>query len=208
MVREHTMTDKPGVQAHHQAGFTLVELMIVCVIAAILMVWGIPSYRDMLRNQQRDAALFDLIADLNLARSESLKRGTSVTLCKSSSGTACATGSSTGYETGWIVFTDLQALGPLGTLDIDGSEPDETLLRNHPAPAGTLTIRGNNNVQNHVTFNPNLRVSTIGTVVICDPRGASYARAVVIDGVGRVRSASDSNGDGTVDVGGSNVTCP
>ncbi len=76
------------------------------------------------------------------------------------------------------------------------------------APAGTLTIRGNNNVQNRVTFNPNLRVSTIGTVVICDPRGASYARAVVIDGVGRVRSASDSNGDGTVDVGGSNVTCP
>ena len=208
MVREHTMTDKPGVQAHRQAGFTLVELMIVCVIAAIVMVWGIPSYREMVQNQQRDAALFDLIADLNLARSESLKRGTSVALCKSSSGTTCATGS-TGYETGWIVFTDLQALGPPGTLDIDGSEPDETLLRNHPAPAGTLTIRGNNNVQNRVTFNPNLRVKTNGTLVVCDARGASYARAVVIDTVGRVRSGSDSDNNGIVEgQNGSNVTCP
>lgn len=204
MVREHTMTDKPGVQAHRQAGFTLVELMIVCVIAAIVMVWGIPSYRDMLRNQQRDAALFDLIADLNLARSESLKRGTSVALCKSSSGTACATGS-TGYEIGWIVFTDPQTSGTQGTVDTG-----ETILRNHPAPAGTLTIRTTSTrMQNRVTFNPSLRVSVSGTLVICDPRGASYARAAVIDGVGRVRSASDSNNDGIIeDDNGSNVTCP
>lgn len=203
MVREHTMTDKPGVQVHRQTGFTLVELMIVCVIAAIVMVWGIPSYQDMLRNQQRDAALFDLIADLNLARSESLKRGTSVTLCRSSSGTACATGS-TGYETGWVVFTDPQSSGAQGTVDTG-----ETILRNHPAPAGTLTIRGNNNVQNRVTFNPNLRVNTFGTLAVCDARGASYARAVVIDSVGRVRSGSDSNSDGIVEgQSGSNVTCP
>ena len=203
MVREHTMTDKPGVQAHRQAGFTLVELMIVCVIAAIVMVWGIPSYREMVQNQQRDAALFDLIADLNLARSESLKRGTSVALCKSSSGTTCATGS-TGYETGWVVFTDPQTSGTQGMVDTG-----ETILRNHPAPAGTLTIIGNNNVQNRVTFNPNLRVTTNGTLVVCDARGASYARAVVIDTVGRVRSGSDSNNDGIVEsVSGSNVTCP
>lgn len=203
MVRERTMTDKPG--SHRQppqAGFTLIELMIVCVIVAILLIWGIPSFSDMLRNQQRDAALFDLVSDLNLARSESLKRGTSVTLCKSSSSTTCGTGS-TGYEIGWIVFTDPQSTGTQGTVDTG-----ETILRSHPAPAGTLTIRGNNNVQNPVTFNPNLRVSTNGTLVVCDTRGASYARAVVIDGVGRVRTASDSDSDGTVDVGGSNVTCP
>lgn len=203
MVREHTMTDKPEVQTHRQAGFTLVELIIVCLIAAIVMVLGIPSFLDMLRDQQRDAAVFDLIADLNLARSEALKRGTSVTLCKSSSGTTCGTGSSTGYEIGWIVFTDPQSTGTQGTVDTG-----ETILRTHTAPAGTLTVRGNNNVQNRVTFNPNLRVNTNGTLVVCDARGASYARAVVIDGVGRVRSATDTNSDGTVDVSSSNVTCP
>lgn len=203
MVREHTMTDKPGSSLWPQAGFTLVELLIVGVIAAILVVWGIPSFRDLLRDQQRDAAIFDLIADLNLARSEALKRGTSVTLCKSSGGTTCGSGS-TGYEIGWIVFTDPQSTGTQGTVDTG-----ETILRTHPAPTGTLTIRTTStSMQNRVTFNPNLRVTTIGTLVVCDARGASYARAVVIDGVGRVRSATDTNSDGTVDVSSSNVTCP
>lgn len=197
------MTDKPGSSLRSQTGFTLIELLIVGTIAAILVVWGIPNFRDLQRNQQRDAAVFDLIADLNLARSEALKRGTSVTLCKSSSGTTCGSGSSTGYEIGWIVFTDPQSTGTQGTVDTG-----ETILRTHTAPAGTLTVRGNNNVQNRVTFNPNLRVTTNGTLVVCDARGASYARAVVIDGVGRVRSATDTNSDGTVDVSSSNVTCP
>ena len=65
------------------AGFTIVELMIVVLILAILTALAVPSMRDMIRNQRVKTASFDVFAGLILARSEAIKRNISITLTPS-----------------------------------------------------------------------------------------------------------------------------
>lgn len=61
-----------------QHGFTLVELMIGLAIAAIVLTLGVPSFTDMVRNNRMTSQVNELVIALNLARSEAIKRGTSI----------------------------------------------------------------------------------------------------------------------------------
>jgi type IV fimbrial biogenesis protein FimT len=66
--------------APRMTGFTLIELMIVVVIAAILASLAAPSFRDLIENQRIRAASGELYMSLALARSEAIKRNTDITL--------------------------------------------------------------------------------------------------------------------------------
>lgn len=61
-------------------GFTTTELMIVLAIVGILTAIAAPSMADMVRTQRLRTAAFDVVAGLQLARSEAIKRNTSVTI--------------------------------------------------------------------------------------------------------------------------------
>ncbi len=90
-----------GAQARAR-GFTLIEAMIVLVIAAILLVIGIPSFRDAsVGSRLRDIAN-DLNASVQVARSEAIKRNVPVTLCRSTDGATCDDADDWGQ--GWIVL--------------------------------------------------------------------------------------------------------
>ncbi len=65
-------------------GFTLLEVMITIAILAIALGIGVPSFIDFMRNSRLSGTANDLLADLNFARSESIKRHVPVTLCASS----------------------------------------------------------------------------------------------------------------------------
>lgn len=67
-------------RASHHAGFTLVELMVVVALIAIVTTIAAPSFTAMIATMNAKSASFDLIGDLAMARSESLKRNTSVTV--------------------------------------------------------------------------------------------------------------------------------
>jgi type IV fimbrial biogenesis protein FimT len=67
----------------HQSGFTLIELMLVTVIAAVMLGIGIPSFREFTASQAVKNTSFDLAAALLLARSEAIKRNTPVTITMS-----------------------------------------------------------------------------------------------------------------------------
>ena len=75
------------------AGFTLTELMIVVVVAAVLSSFALPAYNDFVKNQRVKAATFDLFSTLVQARSEAVTRNASVTVTP-------ATG---GWANGWTV---------------------------------------------------------------------------------------------------------
>lgn len=61
-------------------GFTLIELMVTLVIAAIVLGLGVPSFSNLIKNNRLTAAANDYIAAVNLARSEAIHRGARVNI--------------------------------------------------------------------------------------------------------------------------------
>lgn len=87
-----------------QRGFSLVELMVVIVVAAILLAIAVPSFRDLMHRSQVSSASNELLASLVYARDEAITRGQLVSMCPSTdNGTSCAGGST--FESGWMVYT-------------------------------------------------------------------------------------------------------
>lgn len=170
---------------HSGAGFTLVELLVTVTIVSILLAIGVPNLTDFIRNTRVRSATFDLLSDLNFARSEAIKGGSGVTLCKSTDGIACSTGTA-GYETGWLVFSDCNTNGALDSSDCDGDgiNESEPLLRAHAA-LSNVTLKGNTNIANRITFRANGRANPIGTYSLC--LGTELRREVVVSLLGQIR---------------------
>jgi type IV fimbrial biogenesis protein FimT len=88
------------------AGVTLLELMVVVVIASILMAVGVPSYKYITTSYRISGEINGLLGDVQFARAEAVKEGQNVTLCvANAAGSDCATGV-TAWQNGWIVFAD------------------------------------------------------------------------------------------------------
>lgn len=64
----------------HASGFTMIEMLVVLVILAILAAIAAPNMGTMVRTQRVKTASFDVFSGLVLARSEALKRNTTVTV--------------------------------------------------------------------------------------------------------------------------------
>lgn len=179
-----------------QQGFTLIELIITLVIAGVLLSIGIPSFNSFLKNNQLTTQINELVTSINLTRSEAIKRGLSSTICKSNTGTSCAGN----WTDGWIVFDDQNADGVV--------DAGETIIRAHDALTGgnTLTF----GTKNRITYSSQgIAVGFNDTFKLCDNRGATKAKGIVVSNTGRARLAIDSNADGTVEDGSStNITCP
>ena len=85
------------------AGFSLVELMITLVVMSVAMAMAVPGFRYLNNSSRITAPANELVAGLQLARAEAVRRNARVVLCGSSDGASCAGGSNWG---GWIVFAD------------------------------------------------------------------------------------------------------
>jgi type IV fimbrial biogenesis protein FimT len=103
---------------------TMIELLITVVVMAILMAIAVPSFRNASLGSQLSAAANNLLASVQLARSEAIKRNTAVTLCASADGATCA--ASGGWEQGWITVID--PAGVATVLQHQESLPDRYLI--------------------------------------------------------------------------------
>jgi type IV fimbrial biogenesis protein FimT len=86
-------------------GFTLLELMFTLTVAGILLGVGVPSFIDFVRSNRATANINELSTAFAIARSEAIRRGVNVTVCRSSDGLACGAN----WPDGWIVFVDTAA---------------------------------------------------------------------------------------------------
>ena len=110
-------------------GVTLIELMVTLSVMAILMAVGAPSLQTFVRNNQLRTAANEMQVALGYARSEAIKRGVPVTVCKSADisavSPACSSSNAVSWRSGWLVFADLNQDG---VVDTSGTTPD-TVLR-------------------------------------------------------------------------------
>lgn len=99
-------------------GFTLIELMVALSIVAILTGLAAPSLKRLIQSTMMSSNVNTFLADMRYARSESIRRGGGVVMCRSdapeASSPACGSGSGpggNGWASGWIIFYDQDGTG-------------------------------------------------------------------------------------------------
>jgi type IV fimbrial biogenesis protein FimT len=165
-------------------GISLVEMLISLSVMGTLASVATPSFVGILQSSRLSAASNEFLGALRLTRSEALRRGSRVAMCKSADGATCAeTG---GWEQGWIVFHDPNRNGAP-----DAGE--DVIARGSPA-GRRLLLTGNQPVAQLISFAPvgGPRAASgaflAGTVTLCE-RSADRApaRQIVMSSSGRVR---------------------
>lgn len=148
-------------------GVTLVELAIVLAFVAIVAGYAVPAFNGLLLDSRRTAAVATTLRAVNLARQLAAIRGETIRLCGSRDARQCS--GRTDWSSGLLV-----------------TDESDTLHRNLPlhAPGSSPAIRSN---RSDVAFEGGSAFATPATVTICDRRGSSAARAIIVSRSGRPR---------------------
>ena len=167
--------------------FTLVEMAVALAIAALLAVAAMPAFHDWIDAYHLANHARHLAETMTRARTEAVRRGHRVNLCKALDRGQCADNGS--WDAGFVVFVDSNHNGR-----IDGGEA--VLEVNAGAPHG-ITVTANRPVEDYVSYT-NLGQARMlsgalqmGTFVVC--RHGQNALHVVLANTGRVRIEKTSD---------------
>ena len=175
-----------------ETGFTLIELMVTIVVAAIILTVAIPSFKEIIDNNRLVTQVNAFTTSLAMTRSEAIQRAQQVTMCKSANGTSCTT--SGNWEQGWIVFEDVNG---------DGSNSgDDTIRVFSGLPTGyTVRVSGN--------FSDWLAYSRTGMSTGSSGAGvAAIFRVCTADAVTTKSRAIDINTTGRARLVANAASCP
>lgn len=156
------------------AGFTLIELVIVLTIVSITLSIGVPSFQGFIKSSRVAGLTNQFVTSVNYARSEAVKRGSRVTVCKSANQSTCTAGGD--WDQGWMVFVDTANFGVW--------DAGEEIVRVQEDFEGATTLKVVSGVGSALSFLPRGRLVTgqSGQLSLCDNH---EARTININAVGR-----------------------
>mgnify|MGYP000110819166 CR=1 FL=1 len=158
-------------------GFTLLELMVALVVLGIAVSIAVPSFGGLIERQRIDSSLDVLLRGLRSARQDAVERNRPVTVAPPPGG----------WSAGWRIFIDDNANGSF--------DEGERLLREELQPS-PINIHATSSVSSYVRFNRQGESELInggfqaGTFRFCPKDAAREGRLLIINRVGRLRTAS------------------
>jgi type IV fimbrial biogenesis protein FimT len=182
---------RPARWRHASAGFTLIELMVTIAIASILLMVAAPSFVSMQRNSELTAAANALVAGINAARGEAMKRGVNAVVVPTDAAD---------WRNGWTVFVDTGTTrdGTLGASDI--------VVQRQAALAGYFNVSGTGTAATappYMMFDPSgyskTKAGNFGVLTLSIARNdlsgtdqAEQTRRVIVARTGRARACRPS----------------
>ena len=165
-------------------GYTLLELMVTLAIAAILLSVAIPNFTAIIVSNRLTTYANELMTALSFARSEAIKRAIQVTVRNK--------GTSQHWESGWIVFVDIDASN---TFNDDGDATlcevgEDCLLRTYDALPSDYTITtGNSPYKDFASYTSSgySKSDVSDTFRICKGTDKTISRQIIISSIGRAR---------------------
>lgn len=134
----------PQVHDSGCAGFSLVELMVVILIAAVLAGMAVPAFGRLIDSQRLTSTANDFLASIQLTRSEAIKRGRRVDLVPAGAN----------WSDGWIVLVDEN-----GNQSFDAGET--IIHQREPASNGiSITSKLSDNSKPYIAYNGTGRTRT------------------------------------------------
>lgn len=152
-------------------GFTLLEFVLVIGILALLLAVGIPSFKSLSSSAETNTILNDFLNSLHYARSEAIKRHSTIIICSTSH---C--NEKHDWQSGWII-----------------KDSKGTVLHQHSAlPPGSYSHWGGMGAsKNMVQVEPDGFIDGVqeSSFRYCasDKSSADWVDAVVINKVGNAR---------------------
>lgn len=156
-------------------GFTLIEMMVTIAIAGVLLAIAVPNFRDFIINNSISAQANDFVSGLALARSEAIKRGTSVRV----------TAAGADFSSGWTIWVDAN-----GNTSIDAGEA----LREHEALKSGFTLVGSgftNDAEIQYRSTGIINSTTSGVFTLC--YSGYTGRLISVSVTGRVSTAKTAS---------------
>jgi type IV fimbrial biogenesis protein FimT len=161
------------------SGFTLIEMMIVLVIVGVVLVLVPPGMAQLSLSTNLKSYSHQMLKSVFLARSEAIKRNSSVTLCVSTDGTSCAGAGD--WEEGWIVLA-----------------ADGTVIKSHQSilPGYRMTGDAAAPGSHTMVFQSTGAASTSSNIKVCrqQPEVGNQEREVRVTATGKGRVTRTESG--------------
>lgn len=180
---------------NHQSskGISFIELIITMSIIAIIAIFAVPYFKQMIMDKRMLTARDALINGLNYARNTALTQNAIIQACPvgASGSTTCGTN----WNTGFMIISQPASGGA-------------TLLQSYRAGpnAPTLSIVPISGVSaSSITFDSKGITSTQAYFKLCDSRGGAYAVSVQVLPTGLIQTAATI---GSAVWNGGALSCP
>ena len=167
-------------------GYSMAEVLTTLAVAGVVVSSGVPAMQNLVHEQRLTTHVNELFGDLQLARSEAIKRVAQVYPLQKQQ---------------WLILLhDIQLAGRLDRIRGHERKRSGRFRRGDTkSPAGAGKRRDSALRDQLSLCLLQIRTAPPGrnaTFTFCDTRGASHARAIIVWNTGRARVSSKSSSDG------------